>query len=185
MFNKVYSFIVFLGLIFLSKEFFYFDEEFVVVLSFFIIFFSLFNFTRSLVYSELESRSNQIFKNFKNFYEIKTQLLNNLESYYKIRNKYLLNKFLIFINNIIYFLNELVNVKILSLVYNVNRYITSSLNNIVLLENNYLKTNVNNNILSLVNDKETFFLICEDILDSFDQESSENNYKYKDFFSKV
>ena len=102
--------------IFFSKELFFFDEELLVVFSFFIIFITLFYLLKSLISSELETRSNLIYVQFLEYLKAKKDLLNLMLFFYNQRTSSLILKLietfedfsLIIQNNFKIYLNSLI-----------------------------------------------------------------------------
>jgi hypothetical protein len=112
MLNFIYLFVC----IFLSKELFFFDEEFLVVLSFFTVFTLLFQSLGVIVAAELDSRYNSIYNQFLGFLKAKKELLELVHLYYQKRNYQLFLKFLEITKHIVIYLQEKYINKVISLI---------------------------------------------------------------------
>ena len=90
MFNKEYLlknfFYLFIGYFFLNKLF-YFDEEFIISMSFFIIFFNLFFLLSDLLKKFLDKRSLTILNGFLSYYKLYLDYVIDLKVFHKIRNR--------------------------------------------------------------------------------------------------
>lgn len=79
------NFIGFLIFAWLAKEIFYFDEEFLVVCSFFLVFGALVNASSGMVTAELDSRINILQAQILSIYRLRTEILKSLVNSYKLR----------------------------------------------------------------------------------------------------
>jgi len=101
--------------IFFSKEFFYFDEELLVVFSFFIVFSFLFKSLSLIISNELDLRSKNIFDQFSTFLKLKADILSLVYSYYKKRQEFLFFKLNKILKSLSYFILNFYSLKINSL----------------------------------------------------------------------
>lgn len=85
-FLYILPFYTFMLSVFVSKELYYFDEEFLVVVSFFTVFTVLFRLLSSIIARELDNRSYQIYDQFKTYSYIQKQSCYTLSSFYEQRS---------------------------------------------------------------------------------------------------
>lgn len=144
----IYSFISFIVFLFFSKELFYFDEEFLVGLCFFIIFGVLFNLLSSIISNELDNRSEQVYNQFNSFFKIKLQIYNLLTYYYNQRSFNFINEVNNLLRSFILYVKDLFLKKIIMLNYLYKREFVFKLGMDYRLENSYLKNEILNLLIT-------------------------------------
>lgn len=133
---------IFFIFIFFSKELFFFDEELLVVFSFFIIFITLFYLLKSLISSELETRSNLIYVQFLEYLKAKKDLLNLMLFFYNQRTSSLILKLIETFEDFSLIIQNNFKVYLNSLIFWSHRSIVSQLMTILTFENLYLKKEI-------------------------------------------
>lgn len=133
---------IFFIFIFFSKELFFFDEELLVVFSFFIIFITLFYLLKSLISSELETRSNLIYVQFLEYLKAKKDLLNLMLFFYNQRTSSLILKLIETFEDFSLIIQNNFKVYLNSLIFWSHRSIVSQLINTLTFENLYLKKEI-------------------------------------------
>lgn len=154
MYIYIYLFIFF----FLSKELFYFDEELLVVLSFFTVFTSLYQILSGIISTELDNRCNVIYNQFLSYLKAKRDLLDLVYMYYQKRNIILFNKFINLLSSTIQLIQTKFILKFTSLMYWYQRFTISKLIALILLENSFLKKDFSNLIFSNKTNNIEFFI---------------------------
>lgn len=134
--------------LFISKEFFYFDEELLVVFSFFIVFSFLFKTLSSIIALELDSRSKLILDQFLAFLKLKKEILDLVFFYYKKRQSLLKTKVINLLKRLSFISYRIYFLKLIAFGKWYQRFILSKLLLIVFLENSYFKKEVLNLILN-------------------------------------
>lgn len=143
--------------VFISKEFFYFDEELLVVFSFFVVFSFLFKTLSSVIALELDTRSKLILDQFLTFLKLKKEILDLVFFYYKKRQNLLKIKVINLIKRLSYISYKIYFLKLIAFSKWYQRFILSKLLLIVFLENSYFKKEVLNLILNKENLNIEFF----------------------------
>ncbi len=133
---------IFFIFIFFSKELFFFDEELLVVFSFFIIFITLFYLLKSLISSELETRSNLIYVQFLEYLKAKKDLLNLMLFFYNQRTSSLILKLIETFEDFSLIIQNNFKIYLNSLIFWSHRSIVSQLINTLTFENLYLKKEI-------------------------------------------
>lgn len=133
---------IFFIFIFFSKELFFFDEELLVVFSFFIIFITLFYLLKSLISSELETRSNLIYVQFLEYLKAKKDLLNLMLFFYNQRTSSLILKLIETFEDFSLIIQNNFKVYLNSLIFWSHRSIVSQLMTTLTFENLYLKKEI-------------------------------------------
>lgn len=134
--------------LFLSKELFFFDEEFLVVTSFFIIFSILYQVLSSIISLELDERNRLIYDQFLNYLKTKKNTLTLIYLYYEKRNlSHLFWDFSFLINTIILIIKEYYKNKAVALFYWKQRLIITKLLQIMIAENLYMRKIILNLLL--------------------------------------